>query len=691
MNIPGYQLGREISSNEFCSVYNALEIESSKTVTVKFFHPQLSKNPEFCQHLKITSQLLLNKSIGNIIPVKVAETNPEGCYLVTGYFPCIMYNQPLPFEFSDEEILNFGLQIADSLTKFHAMGLVHGAVSTFNLVFQSSSQVTLGLMSFQRTIKQKDLHAAIPLSIDEASYIAPEFFAGKSLDARSDFYSLGVVLFELLFKSKPFIADSLPKLLFKKVQMIFADPNIYYKELDALFDKLLAPNPAQRIDNVNDYIKIVEQCGYKINKASAYKTIPSSAAPPNSETKNSVSKTNYKNTAIYLVAGLLMVVMLSFFMFSKPFTNKEIASIDQPLPGTIEKSGIVKTKVNEVIPQADLIAAVAPVDNNNIANELYLKSQQQILQNDYNGALISIDNSLKEKPGHSKALELKNDIKLEIKVRTYLSRAENLIQQGNLTQPANDNAFETYKKVKPLLSVGDNRGREILEKIANQYYWQANDLVLQKKYANAKQLISTGLTVVPDFIKLKQLDQYIRQEQSKQLTEQQNKKLQADLVAQKATQQTLKQQVADENKLAALEREKALEMQQQKEREEEVRLQKKRQKIKDLLNSARALLESNQLSVQSLKSSLEIYQQLTGLTGDDSRVVNLFTQIVDSYDVLATNQKNIPELAEALHTVDLGLALDGNNLKLLNLKSEIKQLLSEAEAKQNEVPFVGTF
>lgn len=695
MNIPGYQIGREISSGEFCSVYNALEIETSKTVTVKFFHPQLSKNPDFCQHLKTTSQLLINKSIGNIIPVKVAKSNPEGCYLVTGYFPCTKCNQPLSTEFTVEEILNFGLQIADSLTRFHAMGLIHGAVSTFNLIFPSSSQVTLGLMSFQRTIKQKASLPAIPLSIDEASYIAPEFSAGKDLDARSDFYSLGVVLFELLFKSKPFIADSLQQLLFNKIKRKFADPNIDLKKLEALFNKLLAPNPAQRIYNVNDYIKVVEQCGYKINYPSAYIKSSSTAAPQNSETKKPTSETkNKKNIIIPLVAGLLMVVALSLFMFGNQSSDEDITKIDQPLSDTVEKQGIDKIEVIEAIshPDPDIIAPVAPAENNDFTNQFYLKSQQQILQNDYSGALISINNALKVQAGNSEAIKLKKVIELEIMVRTYLSRAEKFIQLGQLTQPENDNAFEIYKQLVSQLPVGDNRGREVLDKIAHQYYLQANDLVLNKQYANAKQVISAGLTVVPDFFKLKQLDLYIRQEQSKQLKAAQNQKLQADINSQKAAQQILQQQqLAEENKLAALEREKALEMQQQREREKQALLRQKQLKIENLLNRARALLEPNQLSAQSLTNSFDIHQQLTKLTEGDSRVDNLFTQIVDSFGVLATNQKNIPDFSEALHTIDLGLELAGNNLNLLSLKSEIEQLVSEAEEKQNEVPFVGTF
>ena len=135
MNIPGYQLGREIAIGEHCSVYNALDIESSKTVTIKFFQQELSSDPEFCQYVKKVSALLLNKTIGNIIPIKQAVSNPEGCYLITDYFPCSQNQQPLQTEFTIEEVLNFGQQLANSLSQLHRIGLVHGGVSTANLLF----------------------------------------------------------------------------------------------------------------------------------------------------------------------------------------------------------------------------------------------------------------------------------------------------------------------------------------------------------------------------------------------------------------------------------------------------------------------------------------------------------------------------------------------------------------------------
>ncbi|MBT4860880.1 MAG: hypothetical protein HON46_08760, partial [Gammaproteobacteria bacterium] len=121
MNIPGYQLGREIAVGEYCSVYNALEIESSKTVTIRFFQPDLSSNTDFCQHVKASAKLLLNKKIGHIIPVKQAVSNPEGCYLITEYFPCAQNNPPLLTAFTIDEVLNFGQQLAESLSQLHKL------------------------------------------------------------------------------------------------------------------------------------------------------------------------------------------------------------------------------------------------------------------------------------------------------------------------------------------------------------------------------------------------------------------------------------------------------------------------------------------------------------------------------------------------------------------------------------------
>ncbi len=690
MNIPGYQIGREISTGEYCSVYNAIDIQSSKTVTIKFFHPQLSTNPDFCQYLKKISEALSNKTIGIIVPVKAIHSSPDGCYIITDYFPCGNNNQPLKTEFTVDEILNFGLQMAESLNKLHALGLIHGAVSTSNLIFPNLSQVTLGMMSFQRTLQLDASVSPLPITMDEAIYIAPEFNSKHGLDTKSDFYSLGIVLYELLFKKQPFVANDFQELLSKKQTLEFADPDIDLLKLQLLFAKLLAPNPSNRIHTAEDYIKVVQQCGYDLATISGKTDVSSKPEQLHSEPEESTDTEGGNKNIIYIsvAAGFLILVVVSFFIFGtstekkkKPVTNNSISStVEQP-----------ESRIH--IPQPDEIISDSKSKNSNIAQELYLNGKKQLELNNYGAALMSINNALKEQPDHAEALKIKKEIELEFEVRAYLSRAEKLIQEGKLTQPEDNNAFKTYSKLATILPAGDNRALQGLQNIANRYYAVADEQVLNKNYEEARQTISKGLMVLPDHTELKQLDLYVRLEETKKLTQIEQKQQEIELNKQKeaAQQALIKQQAEEKNKLAAIEREKALQLKQQQELEKDRQIQQKRLKIDDLLHQAQTYLEPNQLSLQSLDKSLITHQKLTALAPDEPKVNNLFTQIINSYRVLANRQKNIPNYAEALKTINQGLALDKNNANLTKLKNEINQLVSKSEQEQNEVPFIGTF
>jgi len=686
MNIPGYQLGREIAVGEYCSVYNALEIESSKTVTIRFFQPELSSNTDFCKHVKASAKLLLNKKIGHIIPVKQAVSNPEGCYLITEYFPCAQNNPPLLTAFTIDEVLNFGQQLAESLSQLHKLGLVHGGVSTSNLIFPNFSQVTLGSYSFQRTFKKETLISSLPISLEEAFYIAPEFSTG--LDARSDFYSLGVILFELLFKTKPFSAENLQQLQYKKEHMQFVVPHASAQKLVPLFDKLLASNPEHRISSVGDYLKIVEQCGYNIEEPETPIAEPQHSSGTASKTRPPSNQG--KTILIYsAIAGLFMIGILAFLTFGiapeeKIEKRPDVSIFEaEPIPAIpVEKT--VTTRQPEIVNQADL---------------LLQKAQQQILQNNFGAALMSINNALKEDPQHTAAKQLKQKIELEFEIRSYLNKAEKLLTQGKLTRPENENAYKTYKALSKILPSGDNRVKQGLQKITRRYAQLANGLVLKKQFDAARKYISSGLTISPGDQELKQLEFYIKQ-QEKILAEQQ--RLQAARVKQQ-NELRLKQQQAEQiklqqqqqllkkNRLAAQQRKEQLRLNQEKEREQKKQLQFKKQKIDSMILNARKLLRRSPLTLETLSNAVTIQSELTSLTEGDSRVPALFRQIVDSYSSLANSQKEIPDYPTALNTINQGLALDRNNSRLLRIKDDINTLIAEEKERKSQIPIIGTF
>lgn len=685
MNIPGYQLGREISVGEYCSVYNALELETSKTVTVRFYQHELSSNPQFCQHLKNTTQLLLNKPIGNIISIKKAGWEIDNCYLITDYFPCAKDYQPLQTIFTIDEVLNFGLQLANSLSKLHALGIVHGGVSTSNLVFHNLNQLTLGVISFPRTLQPVSSLPELSVSLDAACYMAPEFSSG--LETRSDFYSIGVVLYELLFRKKPFNTDNAEQLKLQKESMQYEIPDEFDRKLYPLFAKLLAANPDKRIKNSSEYSRVIEQCGFKISNTSSYSIdLSESTVPDTQPGSTSLSSQSKKIFIFSTIAGLLMIgIIYLVISSSEPEYKKEVNASSSPT--TIETTkDKIKTDSKSVLP-----GTKTSTENEKNATRLYRKSLQQIAANNYGAALMTINDALKESPGHSAALQVKQQIELEFEVRASLIRAEKLIKAGKLTRPENDNAYDAYLKILPLIKADDSRVHEGLQKIASKYFRMANRLIEKNDFAGARQYIDSGLTVLPDFEQLKQLDQFINEQQRQLLAQQQLKEQQ--IQRQKIAQEQLKrqQQLNEQNRLAALERERVVKKQRRIELEKQIEQQNKRNKINELLASAEKLLLPDQLSIQSLQNSLEIHSQLSTIADQDSRVSSLLRQIVDGYGNLALRQKEIPDLAEALSTANQGLGLDRNNSRLRILKNEIQSLIEEEQKKANEVPFIGTF
>ncbi|MCK5666242.1 MAG: hypothetical protein KAI17_22280 [Thiotrichaceae bacterium] len=105
-------------------------------------------------------------------------------------------------------------------------------------------------------------------------------------------------------------------------------------------------------------------------------------------------------------------------------------------------------------------------------------------------------------------------------------------------------------------------------------------------------------------------------------------------------------------------------------------LQQQRQQVNLLISNARNYLRRTPLSHQSLNEALAIHKELTLMTQQDLRVINLFQQIIAAYGEFATYQKDTENYQEALATIQQGLELDKNNLRLIRIKEDISAFIS---------------
>lgn len=670
MIIPGYQLGREISVGDFCSAYNALDIANNKTVTIKVFKKSVTENKAFCQHFKAVTDNLVNKTIGILVPVKVVVSTADTCYLITDYFPSSQQQEDMPEGFTANEVLQFGQNLASTLDLLHSMGIVHGAVQRSNLYFPEPDHVILGVGAFHRTMPGNQDAAFPATTFEESSYRPPE--AINQLNAQSDFYALAVVIYELIFGKKPFIADTIEQLQPLKLSMSFSISDSRLEPLLPLFESMLKANPVERISNSEDFYIAAKQCGFTLNRPD-YSITEGDGFVANEQEKIQLSSPSSSiiNKIILPVVVLMALGGLVFLLLPGP----------QPRDTINEKLPELTRSEQQSIPEEQ---PVAENKKTNPAELMYQQAQQLVSSNNYRAAQTTINDAIKQDPVHQAAKQLKSKIDHEVNVRAIILKAETLVTEGKLAKPAGDNALETYRTLSNLLPDHDDRLKRGLEKIADEYYSRAQKAVTDKQFDSARSFIFSGLQVLPDFKRLKDLEQTILLQEK--AIQQQQAKLEDERIKRQA------QLKAEKERQARLEKARAAEMQAvRKQAELAQREQARQQEIKTLFDRANALLESELLSLASLSNAKKIYDQLLSIDKTDSRVSALFKDIMVTYGILANSQKNKAEYQLSLQTIELGLAVDKNNLNLLQIRNEIKEIRLSAQQQKKKLPVIGTF
>lgn len=159
--------------------------------------------------------------------------------------------------------LDIACQVAEGLAYAHERHVIHRDIKPANIMIVRDGLVKITDFGIAR-MRTNEVKTMTGMILGSPKYMSPEQVAGRSLDHRSDIFSLGVVLYEMLTGEAPFAADSVHGIMYQVLNRSPQPPSARNAQLPAMIDLIVAKainkNPDQRYDNAQDMAQDLRDC-----------------------------------------------------------------------------------------------------------------------------------------------------------------------------------------------------------------------------------------------------------------------------------------------------------------------------------------------------------------------------------------------------------------------------------------------
>ena len=258
--LAGYRIEGQVARGGFAVVYRARDLSLGRQAALKVIAPELAGSEKFRQRFMRESELAASIDHPNILPIYGAGEENGILYLAMRFVD----GQDLGMLMSEQGQLPFDVtlplftQVAAALDVAHAHGLVHRDVKPGNILVSSTSGLTgdshVYLADFGLTKRSSSLSGLTTARhfIGTPAYAAPEQISGETVDARTDIYAMGCVLYEALTGVPPFQREDDMALLWAHVYQEPEPPSTLRPNLPPHVDEVLARTLAKRPEDRPD-------------------------------------------------------------------------------------------------------------------------------------------------------------------------------------------------------------------------------------------------------------------------------------------------------------------------------------------------------------------------------------------------------------------------------------------------------
>lgn len=263
MEIPGYEIVKEIGKGGMARVYLALHKALSRKVAIKVMHRQDGADSDFNERFLREARIVANLTHPNIVTIHDVGEHDGHNYIVMELLPSgETLSDKIKAGVDSQYALSIVRQVATALKVAHEKNIVHRDIKPDNIMFREDGSVVLMDFGVARSVDSAATQMTqAGLIIGTPQYISPEQAKGENIGPYSDIYSLGVVFYEMLTGKVPYKADTPIALVLKHVSepvpVLTGEAAVY----QPLLDRMMAKVREERYSDCDHIIADIDSIG----------------------------------------------------------------------------------------------------------------------------------------------------------------------------------------------------------------------------------------------------------------------------------------------------------------------------------------------------------------------------------------------------------------------------------------------
>lgn len=261
-----YEIIERVGGGGMALVYKAHDKMLGRKVAVKILRQQLTNDDEFIRRFRREAQAAATlSSHPNVVSIYDVGQEGDVHYIIMEYVEGINLNdrikQHAPLQV--EEAVHIASQICDALDHAHQHQIIHRDIKPHNILIGKNGRIKVTDFGIARAAASSDITQTGAV-LGSVHYFSPEHAKGVSQGAKSDLYSLGIVLYQMLTARLPFLGDSPISVALKHLQEKVEEPRkvnpLIPQSVENIILKALRKNPDERYSSAKQMLQDLETC-----------------------------------------------------------------------------------------------------------------------------------------------------------------------------------------------------------------------------------------------------------------------------------------------------------------------------------------------------------------------------------------------------------------------------------------------